>query len=223
VSVLGGSSPATGCTRRCVVWSGSRPPCPGGPDGLSRRASGCVGTSRSPRGAAWSRSTGDPTPRHTSPRSGRTRSGSRCSVLAVSTSLPHSRRSRCSRAGSTVANRPPRSAVAGPLRQRTTARTSGRVRLVGDASGYVDALTGEGLRVGFAQARAAIACLDDGAAYERAWLAATRGYRVLTTGLVEWATSPARRADRPGRAGSALVVRDGRRGTGSLTCDRTRR
>ena len=92
--------------------------------------------------------------------------------------------------------REPTTAVrgAGPLRQRTTARTSGRVRLVGDASGYVDALTGEGLRVGLAQARAAIACLDDGAAYERAWLAATRSYRVLTTGLVEWATSPARRA-----------------------------
>ncbi|MHB1490333.1 MAG: NAD(P)/FAD-dependent oxidoreductase [Cellulomonas sp.] len=83
---------------------------------------------------------------------------------------------------------------AGPLRQRTTARTTGRVRLVGDASGYVDALTGEGLRVGFAQARAAIAHLDDAAAYEQAWLAATRGYRVLTSGLVAWATSPARPA-----------------------------
>ena len=83
---------------------------------------------------------------------------------------------------------------AGPLRQRTAARAAGRVRLVGDASGYVDALTGEGLRVGFAQARAAIAHLDDGAAYERAWLAATRDYRVLTSGLVAWATSPARRA-----------------------------
>ncbi len=83
---------------------------------------------------------------------------------------------------------------AGPLRQRTRARATGRVRLVGDASGYVDALTGEGLRVGFAQARAAIAHLDDVAAYERAWLAATRDYRVLTSGLVAWATSPARRA-----------------------------
>jgi len=82
---------------------------------------------------------------------------------------------------------------AGPLRQRTTARTAGRVRLVGDASGYVDALTGEGLRVGLAQARAAVAHLDDGAGYERAWRAATRDYRLLTSGLVAWATSPARR------------------------------
>lgn len=83
---------------------------------------------------------------------------------------------------------------AGPLRQRSTRRALGPVRLVGDASGYVDALTGEGLRVGFAQARAAVATLDDPAAYERAWRAATRDYRVLTSGLVAWATSPLRPA-----------------------------
>lgn len=83
---------------------------------------------------------------------------------------------------------------AGPLRQRSTARTHGRVRLVGDASGYVDALTGEGLRVGFAQARAAVRTLPDAAAYERAWVAETRDYRMLTAGLVAWATSPARGA-----------------------------
>ncbi|MCM0638473.1 NAD(P)/FAD-dependent oxidoreductase [Cellulomonas wangsupingiae] len=81
---------------------------------------------------------------------------------------------------------------AGPLRRRSTRRTAGRVRLVGDASGYVDALTGEGLRVGFAQARAAVATLDDPAAYERAWWAATRDYRVITSGLVAWASSPLR-------------------------------
>ncbi|PZR55201.1 monooxygenase [Xylanimonas oleitrophica] len=83
---------------------------------------------------------------------------------------------------------------AGPLRQRTTRRTAGRVRLVGDASGYVDALTGEGVRVGLAQARAAVRHLDDADAYERAWRAATRDYRLLTSGLVAWATGPARRA-----------------------------
>lgn len=82
---------------------------------------------------------------------------------------------------------------AGPLRQRTTRRTAGRVRLVGDASGYVDALTGEGLRVGLAQAAAVVTHLDDAAAYERAWSAATRDYRALTAGLVAMATSPLRR------------------------------
>ena len=86
---------------------------------------------------------------------------------------------------------------AGPLRQRSTARTAGPVRLVGDASGYVDALTGEGLRVGFAQARAAVETLEDPGAYERAWATATRDYRILTAGLVTWATSPAREAILP--------------------------
>ncbi|WP_242504146.1 NAD(P)/FAD-dependent oxidoreductase [Promicromonospora panici] len=83
---------------------------------------------------------------------------------------------------------------AGPLRQRSRRRSAGRVRLVGDASGYVDALTGEGVRVGLAQADAAVRHLDDADAYERAWRTATRDYRALTTGLLAWASSPARRA-----------------------------
>jgi flavin-dependent dehydrogenase len=82
----------------------------------------------------------------------------------------------------------------GPLRRRTRRRSAGRVRLVGDASGYVDALTGEGVRVGLAQADAAVRHLDDAAAYERAWRTVTRDYRALTTGLLTWASSPARRA-----------------------------
>lgn len=83
---------------------------------------------------------------------------------------------------------------AGPLRQRSRRRSVGRVRLVGDASGYVDALTGEGVRVGLAQAEAAVRHLEDAGAYERAWRTATRDYRALTTGLLAWASSPARRA-----------------------------
>ena len=90
---------------------------------------------------------------------------------------------------------------AGALRQVTRGRTAGPVRLVGDASGYVDALTGEGLRVGLAQARAAVATLDDPAAYERAWSRETRDYRLLTDGLVRWATSPVRGAIVPLAAG----------------------
>jgi len=81
---------------------------------------------------------------------------------------------------------------AGPLRQTTRRRTAGRVRLVGDASGYVDTLTGEGIRVGLAQAAAAVHHLDDPAAYERAWRDATRSYRLLTTGLLACAAGPAR-------------------------------
>lgn len=84
---------------------------------------------------------------------------------------------------------------AGPLLQRARRRSAGRIRLVGDAGGYVDALTGEGIRVGLAQARAAIATLDEGEeAYEAAWSAATRDYRVLTSGLLAAARSPLRGA-----------------------------
>ncbi|WP_308466844.1 NAD(P)/FAD-dependent oxidoreductase [Rathayibacter soli] len=75
---------------------------------------------------------------------------------------------------------------AGPLRQRSAARTAGRVLLTGDASGYVDALTGEGLRVGFAQADAAVRAVRAGdlRRYEREWVRVTRDFRVLTSGLV---------------------------------------
>lgn len=83
---------------------------------------------------------------------------------------------------------------AGPFRQRTRRRSSGRVMLVGDASGYVDAITGEGLRLGFAQARAAVACIAAGRPqdYEREWMRVTRDFRTLTSALVAWANSPLR-------------------------------
>lgn len=85
---------------------------------------------------------------------------------------------------------------AGPFHQRTTARVKGRVLLLGDASGYVDAITGEGIRVGLAQAQAALECVaaDNPNAYERAWSSRTRDFRVLTAGMVAWSTSPLRGA-----------------------------
>jgi flavin-dependent dehydrogenase len=60
---------------------------------------------------------------------------------------------------------------AGPLRHDVTRRVYGRVLLVGDASGYLDALTGEGIGVGLAQADALAHCLAAGRPqeYERAW------------------------------------------------------
>jgi flavin-dependent dehydrogenase len=74
----------------------------------------------------------------------------------------------------------------GPLRQRTRARTAGRVLLVGDAAGYVDALTGEGIALAFAQARSAVAAVAAGTPerYERDWPGLTRRYRWLTLGLL---------------------------------------
>ena len=93
---------------------------------------------------------------------------------------------------------------AGPLRQRTAARVSGRVLLIGDASGYVDAITGEGLRLGLEQGRLAVAAIADDSPqrYEREWRRATRNFRVLTDGLVRAASSPLRGAIVP--AASAL-------------------
>lgn len=83
---------------------------------------------------------------------------------------------------------------AGALRQRSRARVRGRVALVGDASGYVDALTGEGIRVGLAQARVLVDQLAAGSldGYDRAWARSTRDFRVLTAGLLAAANSPAR-------------------------------
>ena len=101
---------------------------------------------------------------------------------------------------------------AGPFRQRTRARTAGRVMLVGDASGYVDAITGEGLRLGFAQATAAIGCVvdDEPRRYEAEWRRITRDFRMTTTALVRFAMSPLRRgivplsAALPGRFGAVV-------------------
>lgn len=79
---------------------------------------------------------------------------------------------------------------AGPLRQDARARTSDRSLLVGDASGYVDALTGEGLRIGFEEGRAAVNAVlaNDPNSYEKEWLNITRSYRLLAGGLL-WASS----------------------------------
>jgi flavin-dependent dehydrogenase len=75
---------------------------------------------------------------------------------------------------------------AGPLRQRSRRRVAGRVLLVGDASGYVDALTGEGIALGLAHARAAVAAVraGDPASYERAWQRLSWRHNLLTQGLL---------------------------------------
>jgi flavin-dependent dehydrogenase len=59
-------------------------------------------------------------------------------------------------AGAPVASR---DRGAGPFGQRPTAVTRGNVALVGDASGSLDPITGEGISIAFAQAHALIQCL----------------------------------------------------------------
>ncbi|MFC6066330.1 NAD(P)/FAD-dependent oxidoreductase [Streptomyces ochraceiscleroticus] len=87
-----------------------------------------------------------------------------------------------------LAGAPAASAVrgAGPLRQCPQRRVQGRILLVGDAAGYEDALTGEGVSLAVAQARAAVDALLAGApgGYEQRWRRLTRRYRLLTRGLV---------------------------------------
>lgn len=58
---------------------------------------------------------------------------------------------------------------AGPLYRLARTVRRGRVFLVGDAAGYLDAITGEGLALGFQQARALVAAVteDRPEAYER--------------------------------------------------------
>ena len=81
---------------------------------------------------------------------------------------------------------------AGPLRQAVKNRVRRRVMLVGDAAGYVDALTGEGLAVGFASANALVSAVEAGQVdgYERAWRRVTRDYRWLTQSLITATRQP---------------------------------
>jgi flavin-dependent dehydrogenase len=81
---------------------------------------------------------------------------------------------------------------AGPLRQGCTARVAGRILLVGDAAGYVDALTGEGIAMSLACARQLARCLAENRPgdYERHWRRETRRYRLLTETLLMAGRSP---------------------------------
>jgi flavin-dependent dehydrogenase len=74
----------------------------------------------------------------------------------------------------------------GPFERRVASRRAGRVLLVGDAAGYLDPITGEGIRLGLASAAAAVGCIQAGRPedYERAWRRATRSYWWLTEGLL---------------------------------------
>jgi flavin-dependent dehydrogenase len=75
---------------------------------------------------------------------------------------------------------------AGPLRQNVRGRVASNVLLVGDASGYIDALTGEGISAALTQAAALVDCLarDRPEDYQQAWRKATRKSNLLTSGLL---------------------------------------
>ena len=75
---------------------------------------------------------------------------------------------------------------AGPLRQSSSRRVAGRVLLAGDAAGYVDALTGEGLALGLAEARAAVGAILAGQVdgYETTSRRLRRRHELLTRALL---------------------------------------
>ncbi|MDJ0637695.1 MAG: FAD-dependent monooxygenase [Paracoccaceae bacterium] len=75
---------------------------------------------------------------------------------------------------------------AGPFEQRVSQPMTGRILLIGDAAGYLDPLTGEGVRLGLESARAAVECILQGRpeAYPQALRRASRRYWSMTGGLL---------------------------------------
>ena len=90
---------------------------------------------------------------------------------------------------------------AGPLRQRVRTPVAGRTLLVGDAAGYIDALTGEGISTALAAAAHLVRCVraDRPQDYGEAWRRASRRHRALTGALL-WARG------RPGLAPRIVPV-----------------
>jgi flavin-dependent dehydrogenase len=86
--------------------------------------------------------------------------------------------------------------AAGPLRQKVRGRAAGRVLLVGDAAGYLDALTGEGLGIAFGSAGLLVGCIgaDRPADYDRQWRRMSRRYRMLTAAALHASAHPAVRS-----------------------------
>lgn len=82
---------------------------------------------------------------------------------------------------------------AGPFRQRVRAAARGRVALLGDAAGYVDALTGEGLALAFQEALALGPALARGdlAGYARAVARIRRAPEAITRLALAAARRPA--------------------------------
>jgi len=127
-----------------------------------------------------------------------------------------------------VAGAAPESEVrgAGPLRRDVRARHADGVALVGDAGGYLDALTGEGLTLALESARALVDVVADGrplADYERAYRRLSRTYYLMTALMLWVAAHPALRhrvvrtlARRPELFDRMLAINAGERPISSL-------
>jgi len=80
---------------------------------------------------------------------------------------------------------------AGPFEQRLPRHSQGRVLLCGDAAGYLDPLTGEGIAMGLASAQAAVECIvaDDVLGYDDAYKRVTAPYYRNATNLLAFTRS----------------------------------
>ena len=80
----------------------------------------------------------------------------------------------------------------GPFEQRVARRVSGNVLLVGDAAGYLDPLTGEGVALGIGTAIEAVSAIVDGVPerYEARWRSLTRRHFALTSALLAVVSRP---------------------------------
>lgn len=72
---------------------------------------------------------------------------------------------------------------AGPFPSWLKEKVQGRILFVGDAAGFLDPITGEGIRLGFDAARLSVAAIlaENVARYDRAWRRMARPYWWLTS------------------------------------------
>lgn len=75
---------------------------------------------------------------------------------------------------------------AGPFRTELSSQAVGRVLLAGDAAGYLDPLTGEGVRLGLVTGMAAVDAVlaNSPGSYSASWRRLTRRYWLGTSGLL---------------------------------------
>ncbi len=116
---------------------------------------------------------------------------------------------------------------AGPFWQRARARFAGAVALVGDAAGYTDAVTGEGITLALRSAEALADVIAERrplAHYERAWRRLSRAHRGFAALLGVGIAQPALRraafralAAAPGAFDALLQLAAGERGGGAET------
>jgi flavin-dependent dehydrogenase len=81
---------------------------------------------------------------------------------------------------------------AGPFRRVSTRVAVGRVALVGDAAGFLDPITGEGIRLGFEAAQLAVDCILSNSLdrYDAGWRRIMRRYLTVTSALLRLRRGP---------------------------------